>query len=513
MEAPTKLSPVDKIKSAVFGGYPLVYLLTWEEDRVERMLFNIARTSAQPRSYFNWTMTKGFRSVEGFVPNTQAPVHALEFVLKSGEPGFYVLKDFHRHLENDLGLVRGLRDCYYLLKSQNKILFLLSPLVHIPEELKKEVNVIEIGLPSEDEIAQVVDEITHKYFKAIVQDHTLKNAIVSGLRGFTYNEIHHVLNKIFYGKTQFSLTMLDQILLAKEQVTRKDGILDFIYPRYKINDMGGYENLKKWLQMRANLFTPESIRKGVPIPRGLLMMGISGCGKSLAVKVIPSLWNLPLFRLDMGNVFSGQYGAPENVFAQALRNAEAIAPAILWVDEIESGLIGAKEGASGPTSRIFATFLTWMQEKESLVFVAATANRIDLLPAEFIRKGRFDQIFFVGLPNEQERKEIFQVHFRKRGIQNNFDLAVLARATEGWNGAEIEHAVAASLVEAHYEKQPFNQQHLLRILTITIPLSQTMTEQIKYIKSWAYSRAMSASPSSGTTGQFPAVPRKTGPLG
>ncbi|MEW6731635.1 MAG: AAA family ATPase [Acidobacteriota bacterium] len=515
MQTLAKLTPSDKIKSAIFGNYPLVYLLSWEEDRVERTLFNISRSSAEPRKYFNWTMTQGFRSIDGFIPNTQEPLKAIEFVLKSSDPGFYVLKDFHRHLETDIGLVRRLRDCYYLLKNQNKIVFLLSPLLYIPEELKREIHLIEIGLPSEEEIVPLLDEITRKHFKTTISDTTLRNSIVSGLKGFTYNEMQHVLNKIFFGKTQFSLAMLDQILLQKEQTTRKDGVLEFIYPRYHVEDIGGYENLKTWLRMRTHLFTRESITAGVPVPKGLLMMGISGCGKSLAVKVISSLWKLPLFRLDMANVFSGQYGSPESVFAQALHNVAAIAPTILWIDEIESGMIGVKEGTSGPAARIFATFLTWMQEKEALVFVAATANRIDLLPAEFIRKGRFDQVFYLGLPNESERVQIFNVHLSKRGFENTFDLGVLARATEGWNGAEIEHCVATALVEAHHEKRELNQSHLLRIITNTIPLSQTMTEQIKYIKSWAHSRAMNASAGgAGITGALPKVPNLggSGPL-
>lgn len=504
MQSVIKISPADKIKSAVFGNYPIIYLLSWEEDRVERILFNICRTLPENRRYFNWTLTQGFRSVEGFIQATQEPMKALEFVLKSGEPGFYVFKDFHRHLAEDLTLIRRLRDCYYMLKGQNKTIFLLSPVLNIPIELKKEINLIEIGLPGEDEIRPLVEDISRRFFKTSIQDRALLNSIVNGLKGFTYNEIQHVLNKVFYGNTQFTLGMLDQILLQKEQITHRDSPLEFIYPRYRIEDIGGYDNLKNWLKMRANLFTPEVRDSGVPIPRGLLMMGISGCGKSLAVKVISTLWNLPLFRLDMAAVFSGQYGSPEAAFSQSLQNIESIAPSILWIDEIEAGMTGVKETGSSSASRIFATFLTWMQEKESMVFVAATANRIDLLPAEFIRKGRFDQVFFFGLPNEKERIQIFKVHLQKRNITVELDFDMLARATEGWNGAEIESCVSAAIIEAHHERQPLSQTHILKIVSHTIPLSQTMTEQIKQIKSWAHSRAMSASPgATGMTGMLP----------
>ncbi|MDW8412586.1 MAG: AAA family ATPase [Acidobacteriota bacterium] len=501
------VSPIDKIKGAVFGNYPIIYLLSWEEDRVERMLFNICKSLPENRKYFNWTFTQGFRSVEGFIQNTQEPMKALEFVLRSPSPGFYVLKDFHRHLADNLLLIRRLRDCYYMLKGQNKTIFLLGPVLNIPIELKKEIYLIEIGLPGEDEIRPILEDTSRKFFKTTIQDRALLNSIVNGLKGFTYNEIQHVLNKVFYGNSQFTLGMLDQILLQKEQITHRESPLEFIYPRYSIDDIGGYDNLKQWLKMRANLFTPEARDSGVPIPKGLLMMGISGCGKSLAVKVISTLWNLPLFRLDMGAVFSGQYGSPEMAFSQALRDVESIAPVILWIDEIEAGMTGVKDSGSSPASRILAAFLTWMQEKESMVFVAATANRIDLLPAEFIRKGRFDQVFFFGLPNERERVQIFKVHLQKRNITADFDFDVLAKATEGWNGAEIESCVASAIIEAHHEKQPLSQAHLLKVISHTIPLSQTMTEQIKQIKSWAHSRALSASPgATGMTGMLPKAP-------
>ncbi|MBL8152133.1 MAG: AAA family ATPase, partial [Blastocatellia bacterium] len=308
------------------------------------------------------------------------------------------------------------------------------------------------------------------------------------------NEIQHVLNSLFFGKQLFTPSLIEQVLLEKEQITKKEGLLEFIYPRFKVEDIGGYNILKDWLGKRAKAFSRDAEKAGVSVPKGLLMMGISGCGKSLAVKVVSALWNLPLFRLDMSNIFSGAFGPPEQAFARALSTIEAISPAVLWIDEIESGMIGVKEGTAGSASRIFATFLTWMQEKDSLVFVAATANRIDLLPAEFIRKGRFDQVFFLDLPDEEERKSIFAVHLKRKNVDlTKFDLVVLAKSTVDWNGAEIEQAVHSAAIEAYNENQPLLPQHLTRIVTRTIPLSRTMTEQIKYIKSWAHTRALNAS--------------------
>ena len=230
----------------------------------------------------------------------------------------------------------------------------------------------------------------------------------------------------------------------------------------------------------------------MPIPRGLLLMGVSGCGKSLCVKTISTLWNLPLFRLDMNAVFGTPN--PEATFLKALRSIEGVSPAVLWIDEIEMGVGGYREGGDASMSRIFSGFLTWMQEKSALVFVAATANRIQLLPAEVIRKGRFDQVFFVDLPNEEERKQIFGIHLKKNHCDpGKFDLVFLAKATRGWNGAEIEQVVVSSLVDSYSEARELTEDDLHRVLSSTVPLSVTMEEQIKAIKSWAHDRALNAS--------------------
>src|SRR6185369_11860446 len=258
----------------------------------------------------------------------------------------------------------------------------------------------------------------------------------------------------------------------------------FVPPRFSLEDVGGYAVLKTWLKKRRTLFSKEALDAGIPIPRGILLMGISGCGKSLCVKTISTLWNLPLFRLDMNAVFGTPN--PEATFLKALRSVESVAPAVLWIDEIEMGVGGYREGGDASMSRIFSGFLTWMQEKSALVFVAATANRIQLLPAEIIRKGRFDQVFFVDLPTEEERKQIFRIHLTKNNCDvSRLDLVFLAKATNGWNGAEIEQAVIASVVDAYAESRQLNEDDLYKMISATVPLSVTMEEQIKQIRSWA----------------------------
>jgi SpoVK/Ycf46/Vps4 family AAA+-type ATPase len=494
MQKPPRLTPIDRIKRAIIAQYPIIYLRTWEEDRVEKMVQSIAKSFPQNVPIYVWTVSEGLRDAKSTVPATTDPAKALDFIIKEGEPGFYLLKDFASFLKDNPALSRRLRDAYYQLKEKARFMLILSTSFHIPEELSKEVHLIDVPLPGDDEIGPMLDFVATRYFRTPITDERARSNMITGLKGLTLNEIQHVLNALFFGQPQFNPAMIEQVLTEKEQITKKEGLLEFIFPRFRVEDVGGYAVLKDWLSKRAKVFSREAEQSGIPVPKGLLMMGISGCGKSLAVKVVSTLWNLPLFRLDMSNVFSGAYGAPEQAFSRAISTIEAISPAVLWIDEIESGMIGVKEGASGPASRIFATFLTWMQEKDALVFVAATANRIDLLPAEFIRKGRFDQVFFLDLPDEEERKAIFGVHLKRKGADiARFDLVILAKATADWNGAEIEQAVLAAAVEAYNEGVPLSQNHVTRIVTRTIPLSRTMTEQIKYIKSWAHTRALNAS--------------------
>jgi len=366
----------------------------------------------------------------------------------------------------------------------------------IPQDLRKEVALIYFDLPRPDEIELLVDEMLGQCAKGAEVDlnEAGKASVVTALQGLTLNESRHALYRACGGRKKIDLDILDVLYEEKEQLTRKEGILEFIPQRWDIHDVGGLDNLKDWLLKREKLFRDPDPGMKELVPRGVLMMGISGCGKSMAVKAIATLWNLPLFRLDMGQVFSGAWGEPEEAFAKALRNIEAMAPAVLWIDELEMGLAGYTEGGAGSDARIFATFLTWMQEKPSSIFVAATANRIDLLPAEVTRKGRFDQIFFIDLPSEKEREEIFDVHLRKRNVSPmNFDLTVLAKGTRNWNGAEIEQAVVSAMTEAIAEGRDVNEDDIYFQIGKIVPLSTSMSEQIKKIRSWAHDRAIKAS--------------------
>jgi SpoVK/Ycf46/Vps4 family AAA+-type ATPase len=483
---------MERIRKALLGGHPLLYVLTWEETRVERLAQHLAKTFyGAPSPYGVWSVVDGL-VVDGIpVPETQDPVRALEAILAAQGRGFYLLKDFPTEAEGRPDIVRRIRDLYRALKDRGRHVLFVSPRLAIPEEAKKEIYVVEYELPDDNEIGKLLDGHLKKRLGIDVGEAAMRRLSLA-MRGLTADEIGHLVSKVFGSRKTFDEAAFLEVLAEKEQMSRKEGVLEFVPPRFSLEDVGGYAILKAWLEKRRQLFSKDALDAGIPIPKGILLMGISGCGKSLCVKTISTLWNLPLFRLDMNAVFGTDN--PELTFLRALRAVEAVSPAVLWIDEIEMGVGGYREGQDASMSRIFSGFLTWMQEKAALVFVAATANRIHLLPAEIIRKGRFDQVFFVDLPNEEERKQIFSIHLKKnRCDAGKFDLVFLSKATTGWNGAEIEQAVVSAVVDAYAEKRELSEDDMYRMIAATVPLAVTMEEQIKQIRSWAHERALNAS--------------------
>lgn len=497
--APTTPMPIappskamDRIRKALLGGHPLIYVLTWEESRVERLAQHLAKTFyGAPCPYGVWSVIDGL-VVDGVpVPGTQDPVNALEAIQSAGGKGFYLLKDFPTGGEGRPEIVRRMRDLYRALKDRGRHVLFMAPRLTIPEELKKEIYVVEYELPDDSEIGKLLEGHLRRRLAVEIDDGAMRRLGLA-MRGLTADEIGHLVSKVFSARKAFDEAAYFEVLAEKEQMSRKEGVLEFVPPRFSLDDVGGYAVLKAWLVKRKALFSREALDAGIPIPKGILLMGISGCGKSLCVKTISTLWNLPLFRLDMNAVFGTDNA--ELTFLRALRAVEAVSPAVLWIDEIEMGVGGYREGQDASMSRIFSGFLTWMQEKSALVFVAATANRINLLPAEIIRKGRFDQVFFVDLPNEEERKQIFAIHMKRAKCDvGRFDLVFLAKATNGWNGAEIEQAVISAVVEAYAENRSLDEDDMYRMISATVPLSVTMEEQIKQIRSWAHERALNAS--------------------
>ena len=488
---------IKALKSALSGGYPVLAIETWEEESTISTLTAFYNSALKPNGILSvWDLQHGLTDANANTSKQLNAIEALEEIQKVTTPGFFIFKDLSENLL-DTEIQRRIKNVYSAFKGQKRFLILLGAKFTLPVELNKDITLIDYKLPEINEIRFLVDD----YFASLNKRGVIsalteeeKEQVYTSLKGFTSAEINFSLNKACFGKKTIDNGILNLLHDEKEQLAKKDGVLEYVRATETISDVGGLENLKEWLVKRRKLFTPEAAAAGLRPPRGLLMMGISGCGKSLSVKAISALWNLPLFRLDMNKVYSGAYGTPEGTFFRAIKNIEAVAPAILWIDEIEGGISSstAKDGSTG--SHIFSAFLTWMQEKSSDVFVAATANRIDLLPAEIIRKGRFDQVFFIDLPNDSEREHIFKVHLTKRNNDiSKFDIPLLSVATEFWNGAEIESAVEAAMIEAFARGEPMTQDDLYTIIRGTVPLSRTMAEQIKFIKNWASERAVSAS--------------------
>jgi ATP-dependent 26S proteasome regulatory subunit len=502
--------------------FPYLYIPTWEEERVLGTIREVAGDAARirtPRRVFTWTATQGLRA-DGWTPpaGTEELVGALEVVESFAEPAVFVVHDAHPFFGSeqrpaDPRVVRKLRDLVPVLKGSQppRSVVFVSPTLHLPLELQKDVTVVEFVLPTAEEIRTVLDGIIHANQGSgrIVIDLPDKDAerLVKAAVGLTLHEAENAFARAMAADGRLDGTDVETVLEEKRQTIRKSEILEFISSDLDLRDVGGLDNLKRWLEKRNSAWMDEARAYGLPAPKGVLITGVPGCGKSLLAKSIGSAWQLPLLRLDVGRVFSGILGSSEQNMRTAIATAEAIAPSILWIDEIEKGFGGGGGETDGGTStRIFGSFLTWMQEKTKPVFVIATANNIDALPPELLRKGRFDEIFFVDLPTRSERMVIFDVHLRKRlknpRVQGTFAIdeatcARLAGLTEGFVGAEIEQVVIAALFEAFSERRAIRMADFERVIQNMVPLSVTQAEEIRAIRAWASVRAVAATPREG----------------
>ena len=486
-------TPVRRIEKGLAARYPLIYVLCREEERLEALLGRLAAAHyGEARPVQVWTSTEGFVLTSGAVDGTRDPLDALRHIAAADRDGFYLLKDLPA-LFDDSNLVRGLRNLYRQLADRNSFVFLSHPQLRIPEPLSHQIFLVELGLPTEREIHEHLSELTaQNHLQDQVTDGDLAGA-AAAMKGMALNEVGHLYRRLIAEDKLELDTALPEIHEEKAAALLKEACLKYIPQILDLDQVGGLDNLKEWVQSRRVLFTKEAIDSGVPLPAGILFMGVSGCGKSMAAKVIAGAWRLPLLRLDMNLVLSGAYGSPEYAFDHALRVVESMAPLVLWIDEMENSF-GYDEGGSGNNPNIFSSFLTWMQEKPSAVFVVATANRIEKLPAEVIRKGRFDQLFFLDLPSDEERRAILAIHIRAHGGDpDEFNLNFLVAATKGWSGAEIEQAVKAAVIRAYPEGRPFNYKDVSWNTARMVPLSKTMEEQLKRLRQWSLNRATPAS--------------------
>ena len=438
---------------------------------------------------WSWSLTEGLRrDQEPAGQGTEDPVRALDVILAHSGGAIFHLKDFHEPLHESATVRRRLRDVYEGCRGAQKFVVISSPVRFIPEEIERSAVFVDLRPPDRAELAEVLREDGGIGGAGDAE----VNQLAGALLGLTLDEARFAIRRARRagGPSGYSIPAL---LEEKRLLVSRSGVIDYIAEGGDIAQIGGLEFLKKWLLERRDLFQMRDTLSAEIVPKGVLLMGIPGCGKSLSVKAIASAFELPLYRIDMIEIFSGRHGKPEGVFVEACRMMEDMSPAVLWFDEIEMGVTSAESG--GEQGRIFAFFLTWMQEKARGLFVAATANRIDLLPAEMIRKGRFDEVFFVDLPTEEERIEIFKIHLQRRGIDaTGFDLSKLTQFTNEWAGAEVEQCVVSAITKARVEGREVTEDDLIRIAAKVVPLSRTMHEQINHIRAWAFERAMRASP-------------------
>ena len=500
------LRQASEVETLIRARYPIVYVTTWEEARVVASVTQIA--AKRDKRVFEWSITTGLVQAGTSIQSqkhrdtaTKDPLVALDSVIDHVEPAIYIFKDFHHFLgRSNIAIVRRLREISQNLKHSFKTVLILSPTLEIPMDLEKDVTVVDFDLPGPGEfdalLAKIAKDMDGNKKVKVSLDPESKEKLIKAAMGLTLTEAENVFAKTLVTTRRLDGDQVDHIFAEKKQIIRKSGLLEYCDPDQDLTTVGGMDALKFWLQKRGVAFTDRAREFGLPAPRGILLLGVQGCGKSLTAKAIGQLWKLPLLRFDVGRVFGSLVGSSEENVRRAIKVAESVSPAVLWIDEIDKAFArqsGSAATDAGTSARVFGTFITWLAEKQKPVFVVATANDISALPPELMRKGRFDEIFYVDLPAEAERRDIFRIHIGKRKRDPaDFDVDLLAENTEGFSGAEIEECVISGLFDAFSEEKDLTTDALLKSARETVPLSRTMHEEINRLRQWADGRARNA---------------------
>ncbi len=526
------------LRRLIRARFPLLSIQTAEESRALAEIAAVVgnRTQVAPaRQVYTWSTANGFAAL-GQPGNTETrtPHAALTAAAALTMPSVVVLLDLHPWMGTnasppDTQLVRALKDTvrYYKDGPVPRTLVLISPTPHIPADLESLVTLVDFPLPTEQQIRATLDGMIARNSSAGALKVELGPAgaerLAKAALGLTAFEAENAFARSMVDDGRLTDDDIALVQEEKRQIVQKSGVLEVVKANVSLDDIGGLENLKTWLRKRNGSWMDEAVAYGLPAPKGVLVTGVPGCGKSLTAKAMASAWSLPLVRLDIGRVFGGLVGASEQNMRTALRTAEAIAPCVMWIDEIEKGFASGASGAgdSGTSARVFGTFLSWMQEKTAAVFVIATANQIALLPPEMLRKGRFDEIFFIDLPTDVERRVIFSIHLKAR-LKAGPALGALAvddplldrlvQATEGFSGAEIEQVVISACFDAFNERRHLTAEDMLHGIANTVPLSVTQAEQIADLRAWADVRAVAASAPEDRTGYTTPEPGDVAPV-
>jgi SpoVK/Ycf46/Vps4 family AAA+-type ATPase len=489
-----------EVGDLIRARYPLMYVVSHEEERVEKALYDLCIEREMRLEI--WSITEGFKVVANGSGTREIkdPMKALDHVhrAEATQKALFILRDFHPFFKEP-AILRRLRDLATELRRTRKSLIMLSPVKKIPPELEKSIAaVVDWELPSRQEIEAIARRLVPQAPPAMQQqvesEPDFIEQVVEAALGLTEVEAENAFAKSMVRTHTFDV---ETILEEKKQIIAKSGILEYYEHREEFSEVGGLASLKDWLVKRRHASSSRAREFGLPLPKGILMIGVPGTGKSLTAKAAGALWQRPLLRLDVGKIFAGLVGSSEENIRTVIRTAEAVAPAILWIDEIEKGFSGtgsSNMSDGGTTSRVFGSFITWLQEKESDVFVMATANDVSALPPELLRKGRFDEIFFCDLPTQEERRQIIEIHLRKKKRDpGTFDLDRLAAMTTDYSGAEIEQAVIAALYDAFDSGNDLDTEVLAHSIGHIVPLAITMRERIEGMRDWARTRARSAS--------------------
>jgi len=479
----------DELTLLLKARYPIIYINTLEEDRVEYVIRKHIKTNLN-RSVYSWDFVDGYTNNpnnEGFAKRN--PLQALELVerLTSETPALFLLKDFNRFL-TDISISRKLKNVSRILKLQPKTIIIVASELEIPRELQDLVTVLQFHLPIESEINQELNRLINSLNIKI--DANLFESLTRACQGLSLERIRRVLSKIIVTHKTINESSIAILLNEKKQIISQTEILEYWSVNEKITNIGGVNNLKEWLRKRKTSFGIQASNYGLPTPRGLLLVGIQGTGKSLTAKAIATEWQLPLLKLDVGKLFGGIVGESESRLRQMINVADTLAPCILWIDEIDKAFSNNdNKGDSGTSNRVLATFISWLSEKTKPVFVVATANNVDVLPLEIIRKGRFDEIFFLDLPKKEEREQIFKIHLQefRPNTWKSFDYSKLAQLSESFSGAEIRQSIIEGMYHAFYEKREFTTDDICLALNELIPLAQLENNQTLKLQNWAAS--------------------------
>ena len=478
---------------------PLIVIETRDERRVLRMLQTISMqlSTDDYLPLFRWTVTDGLQRLDiDLAPQlmNSEPVDVLKHIRAVSKPGIYVLLDFHPFLDDPVH-VRLIKDVCIHYRDVPRQLILISHQVTLPQELEAFSARVDMALPGEAERKTIIESVAKDYSAEhagtqVRVDPKAYELLVRNLAGLTYGDTERLARNAIQVDGAITHSDLPGVMQAKYELLNHGGALQYEYDTARFNDVGGLERLKSWLSQRKSAFRGERDAAHLDPPKGILLIGVQGCGKSLAAKATAGIFGAPLLRLDFGTLYDKYHGETERKLRDSLKTADVMSPCVLWIDEIEKGIAG-RGGETGTTQRVLGTFLTWMAERRSSVFVVATANDISALPPELVRKGRFDEIFFVDLPNTAVRSTILAIHLSSRGQRlQEFDIEALADAMQGFSGAEIEQAVVSGLYAAHAQNEPLTSEHIRREIEQTKPLSTVMHERISALRAWAVGRTV-----------------------